>query len=336
MLEAFTKDLAFDSKAAADSHDSQPAIDWERRGLVFDIRRFSTHDGPGIRTTVFTKGCPLRCLWCQNPEGIELRRQLFYFRDKCIGCGTCIASCPQQAISREPGSEDRKIVINRARCNLCGVCTDVCPPQALQFDSREMTVREVVDEVLLDRVFFREQGGLTITGGDPTVQAAFNVDILRAVKAEGIHTAIETSLYTAPEVLARFLPHLDLLIADCKVFDPDDHRAWTGVDHSLILENFRTVLSSVQGSRPELLVRIPLIPDHTATVANLTAIGRFFAELSPGQRIELLNYNPLAQGKYRLLDQPYLFAKNPRLFTATEMDEFTALLTDLGLTAFHE
>jgi pyruvate formate lyase activating enzyme len=333
MSQGLPQDQTIDAMAAA---ESQSAFDWDRRGLVFDIRRFSTHDGPGIRTTVFTKGCPLRCLWCQNPEGIELRRQLFYFRDKCIGCGTCIANCPQQAISRETGSDGSKIVINRARCNQCGICTDVCPPQALQFDSREMSVREVVDEVLLDRVFFRNQGGLTISGGDPTVQSAFNVEILRAIQAEGIHTAIETSLYTAPEVLARFLPHLDLLIADCKVFDPADHRAWTGVDNQLILDNFRTLLSPPQDSRPELLVRIPLIPGHTATPENLSAIGRFFTEIAPGQRIELLNYNPLAQGKYHFLDQPYLFAKNPRLFTSVEMDDFTALLTALGLNAFHE
>lgn len=325
--------ISAQKKAAA---ESQSPIDWDRLGLVFDIRRFSTHDGPGIRTTVFTKGCPLRCLWCQNPEGIELRRQLFYFRDKCIGCGTCIANCPQQAISRETDSDGSKIVINRARCNQCGKCTDVCPPQALQFDSREMSVREVVDEILLDRAFFRGQGGLTISGGDPTVQSAFNIDILRACQAEGIHTAIETSLYTSPEILAGFLPHLNLLIADCKAYDPDDHRAWTGVDNQLILDHFRTLLSSHPANSPEMLVRIPLIPGHTATTANLTAIGRFFSELAPGLRIELLNYNPLAQGKYHLLDQPYLFAKNPRMFTAAEMDDFTAQLTALGLDAFHE
>ena len=333
------------SSTATDRDRSQMAVDWDRRGLVFDIRRFSTHDGPGIRTTVFTKGCPLRCLWCQNPEGIELKRQLFYFRDKCIGCHTCIPNCPEQAIS----PVGNKISVDRQKCKLSGICVDVCPTLALNFDSREMTVREVVDEILLDRDFFHETGGLTITGGDPTVQHAFNINILKACHSLGIHTAIETSLYADPKIIAAFLPHLSLLIADFKVFDEKNHEAWTGVSNDLIKQNFTWVirqLNEIKHSQSngegmdqtacDLLVRIPMIPGHTATPENLLQIGQFFLALDPETQIELLNYNPLAKNKYHLLEQDFLFEKNPRMFTEVEMAGFVRVLTEIGIHAFHE
>jgi len=342
------------SQSAIDSPlaiDFQSAIDWELRGLVFDIRRFSTHDGPGIRTTVFTKGCPLRCLWCQNPEGIPLKQQLFYFRDKCIGCGTCIRTCPEQAISK---SGD-KITIDRQKCNLCGKCVEVCPPMALSFDSKEMTVRQVVDEILLDRDFFNESGGMTLSGGDPVFQYAFNINVLKACQENGIHTAIETSLYTDPKIIEAFIPHLNLLIADFKVFDAGNHLAWTGVSNDLIKQNFKRVIHQISVQKDnqlkpaeheelqsksklpcELLVRIPLIPEHTATTENLRQTGEFFQALDPDIQIELLNYNPLAKNKYVLLEQDFLFSKNPKMFSNAEMDAFTKILTDFGIKAFHE
>lgn len=305
-------------------------VNWEASSLVFDIRRFSTHDGPGIRTTVFTKGCPLRCLWCQNPEGIEAKRRLFYFRDTCIGCKTCIGVCPEQAISRS----GTKIAIDRAKCNLCGACVDVCPPQALVFDSTSMTVREIMAEVSRDARFYRESGGLTVSGGDPLYQADFLENLLKASKNQGIHTAIETSLYASPSVLARILPLLDLLIADFKVFDSENHRLWTGVDQDVILRNFDEVFANwFNPGHLDLLVRIPMIPGYTATAENIRAIGDYCKQRSPKVRMELLNYNPLAKNKYVLLDQSFLYEKNPRMFTKAEMDGFNQILTDLGIAA---
>ncbi len=333
------------AKPVQEAGRSRSDIDWDRRGLVFDIRRFSTHDGPGIRTSVFTKGCPLRCLWCQNPEGIELKRNLFYFREKCIGCGTCVAHCPQKAIRKV----DDKIAIDRSLCDLCGICVDVCPPQALSFDSREMTVREVVNEVLLDRPFYRDNGGLTITGGDPVVQHAFNVQVLKACRSYGIHTAIETSLFADRNVLESLLPHINLLIADFKVFDEQDHLAWTGVSNDRIKRNFEWIILRMRQMReqkgqraghqtpdPELLVRIPMIPGHNTTLENLRQTGAYFYRLDPTTRIELLNYNPLAMNKYVLLEQPYLFDQNPRMFTQEEMADFVLALRETGVVAFAE
>lgn len=305
------------------------------RGLVFDIRRFSTHDGPGIRTTVFTKGCPLRCLWCQNPEGLEQKRRLVYAPNLCIGCGSCIAACPTGAISWT--GQTNKIKINSTLCDLNGRCVDVCPPAALNVDSREMSVEEVVGEVLQDRSFFRESGGVTISGGDPVAQAEFNIAILKACRAEGIHTAIETSLYADPAVIDRFLPHLDLLIADFKVLDPEQHRAWTGVDNKQILQNLDEVFTNwFNPGRLDLLIRIPLIPGHTATTENIRSIGLYCQSRAPGVKIELLNYNPLAKSKYSQLGQPFLFDENPPLYSNEEMAQFNQILLDLGIAVVFE
>lgn len=316
-------------ESATTTPKATAGIDWGKKGQVFDVRRFSTHDGPGIRTTVFTKGCPLRCLWCQNPEGIALENRLMYFSEKCIGCGICVQVCPQKAISMR----GKKIEIDRNLCDLCGDCVKVCPSTALAFDSKSMTVKELVDEIKKDQAFFRNGGGVTLSGGDPTFQHSFNRMVLQACQELGIHTAIETSLYVRSEILRELLPHIDLLIADFKAFDDDAHQAWTGVSNHLIRENFSIVANRDKNA---LLVRIPLIPEHTASDENILAIGRFFLELGAKPRIELLNYNPLAQNKYKHLGQEYLFKENPKMFKAKEMDRFVKLLTDMGLDAFHE
>ncbi len=302
-------------------------------GLVFDIQRFSTHDGPGIRTTVFTKGCPLSCLWCQNPEGIELKRNLSYFKNKCIACGTCIGVCPEKAITFVSGNKKDGIAVDKAKCTQCGECVGVCPSMALAFDSKYMTVKQVMDEVVKDTAFFGDFGGVTLSGGDPFYQWEFTLAVLKACKAANLRTAIETSLYASPQILDLFLPYLDLLIADMKVFDAEKHLRYTGKDNELIKENFRFLDAFLRSGKtmPQILVRIPMIPGYTATEDNIRSVAEFIHTLSPKIQMELLNYNPLAKSKYNLLGQPYLFTKNPKMYPPEEMDRFYRILAEAGI-----
>lgn len=301
----------------------------EIRGLVFDIRRFSTHDGPGIRTTVFTKGCPLRCRWCQNPEGLEAIKKLCYFENKCIGCGMCVEECPTKAIRH---TADGHIGIDRKLCDLCGLCVEACPARALVFDSTEMTVQEVMEELLKDKAFYDISGGVTLSGGDPFGQKEFTLELLKECKRHGLNTAIETSLYTDIKTMEQFLPFIDLVIADFKVFDSELHRLYTGQDNMVIKENFAHLSKNyVEKGKLDILVRIPLIPEFTATEQNLEEIAGFLYSLSPGVRVELLNYNPLAQSKYTLMNKPFLYDKNPEMYKKEELEVFAGILASKGI-----
>lgn len=322
----------------------------EIKGLVFDIRRFSTHDGPGLRTTVFTKGCPLRCQWCQNPEGLELVRRLCYFKNKCIGCGACINVCPANAISylnetspdklkmtyvgQNRNSETMKtyISVDRKRCDLFGLCVEACPAQALVFDSKEMTVEQVVEELLKDKEFYGSSGGITLSGGDPFSQKEFTLEILKECKKNGLNTAIETCLYVDKEILELFLPYIDLLIADFKVFDAELHKLYTGTDNTIIKENLTYLFNNYfNKSNLDILVRVPLIPEYTATEANVKEIAGFLYSLSQQAKMELINYNPLAQSKYVLMNKKFLYDKNPEMYKNEEMEAFNAILAKEGI-----
>jgi len=307
----------------------------ESKGLVFDIRRFSTHDGPGIRTTVFTKGCPLRCRWCQNPEGLEPVRRLCSFENKCIGCGECIKACPRKAISfkAEMPETGRRVQIDRKLCDLCGLCVEACPAMALAFDSREMSVSEVVEELLKDKEFYSDSGGITLSGGDPFSQKEFNLELLKECKSHGLRTAIETCLYVDGGTLLRFLPYLDLLIADFKLYDPKLHRLYTGQDNGSIKENLAYLIKNFyEKNKLDMLVRLPLIPEHTATRENLEQSARFLYSLSPEVKVELINYNPLAQNKYILMNKRFVFDKNPGMYKKEELEAFCSILAEAGLT----
>jgi pyruvate formate lyase activating enzyme len=229
-------------------------------------------------------------------------------------------------------ADDRFICIDRKLCDLCGLCVEACPPQAIVFDSKEMTVREVVDELLKDIEFYGPSGGITLSGGDPFSQKEFTLELLKECKKHGLNTAIETCLYVDRKTLEQFLPYIDLLIADFKVFDSELHNLYTGQDNTMIKDNFVYLFNHYfEQDKLDVLVRIPLIPEYTATEENLKEIARFLYSLSPRVRVELLNYNPLAQSKYTLMNKKFIYEKNPEMYKNDELEVYNGILASEGI-----
>lgn len=302
------------------------------KGLVFDIKKFAVHDGPGIRTTLFLKGCPLNCIWCHNPEGIKKDIYLWYFENKCIKCRSCIDACPTKALF--VGAEGFPFIeIDREKCTKCGICVDVCPTKALTFDSYELTVDEAVRILLQDRVFYEQSGGgITISGGDPLFQHKFSTAVLQSCRSKGIHTAIETSMQADRAVLGKFIGIVDLFIVDLKIMDPVKHKKFIGQENHLILSNFKYLAEKGEN----LLVRVPLIPGLTAYEENLKEIARFVQKTAPHVPIELINYNPLAINKYRLMGLDADSLQDMKPFNDKKLKEFYQILTEEGLSVVGE
>ena len=277
----------------------------EMRGSVFSIERYAVHDGGGIRTIVYLKGCPLRCLWCANPEGQEARPQVFFFPERCIACGRCEAVCPCRVARRnaEGGAGHHP-----AACERCGPCAEACPADALRLFGREMTVAEVLQAVLKDRAFYRKSGGgVTLSGGEPTAQPDFARALLAACRRRGVNTAMETCGYTSFPVLARIAEHLDLLLYDLKHMDREAHRWLTGVPNDLILQN----LQQLSALGVPVLVRVPVIPGYNDSPENLAALAAFTAALPSVQAVELLPYHNYGSGKYARCGREYALPDLP-------------------------
>ncbi len=312
-----------DGRGTAQNNDSALS------GRVFDIKRFALHDGPGIRTTVFLKGCPLACTWCQNPEGIPLKRLVMYHPDQCIRCERCVAACKNGAISTCPG-ERRFIHIDRSRCECDGSCIEACPTGALRWDSTEYTPEQILREVRRDEVFYRNSGGgVTLSGGEPLAQAQFAREVLRLCRDAGLHTAIETTLHTTQEVLGGILPLVDLFLSDIKLWDAEEHRRYTGVDNRIILENVKFLAR--EGA--SMLIRVPLIPETTTSPENIAAIARFVRDLPGEHSLELLNFNPLAAGKYQMLEKPYPYEQYTTQLPAEQVEALREIVRTAGVTA---
>ena len=265
-------------------------------GLVFNIQRYSIHDGPGIRTTVFLKGCPLRCSWCHNPEGISPESAVVVLENRCLQCGQCRTVCPQAkaagngSLSGEP-----------ARCIRCGACVEVCPTGARQLVGRRMSVREVLTEVLKDRIFYEESdGGATFSGGEPLMQPRFLKEVLEACRAEGIHTAVDTSGYAPKEDLLSVAPLTDLFLYDLKAVDDERHRQGTGVSNALILDN----LLALGGIHQNIWIRAPLVPGFNDGPDQVEAVARFAASVPGMRQVNLLPYHAMAAHKWMSLGRP--------------------------------
>jgi len=267
-------------------------------GTIFDIKRFAIHDGPGIRTTIFLKGCPLHCLWCHNPEGISRQPQLVFTPQKCIGCGHCMEVCPQRVHQVVNGRH----LIDRERCLACGTCVEGCYAGALQLAGRQVTVDEVMEEVLRDRPFYEtSDGGMTLSGGEPLAQYSFTRALLQAAKAEGVHTALDTSGFAPWRQLEGLLVYVDLVLYDLKQMNRERHIALTGVSNERILDNLRRLDTAGQTT----WVRIPLIAGQNDEESNYHALGQFLSGLKHIQRIEMLRYHRLAESKYEHIGCAY-------------------------------
>ncbi len=294
-------------------------------GNIFDVRRFSTHDGEGIRTTVFFKGCPLDCVWCQNPEGIPKHKSLIYFENKCIFCKSCVDSCENHAIFL-----DTKLVINEADCNYCGACVKACPTIALKINSTDLSVDELLEAVLSDLPFFKYGGGVTLSGGEPFMQWPFALSLLKELKAQHIHTAVESSLFTSQGVIFKALPFIDTLFADLKIFNASIHKKYTKRSNVPIIKNIESVLQS--SHKDKVIIRTPLIPGITATQENIAQISSFISSVYPNVKYELLNYNPLAKAKYDLIGKEFCYQENPMPYSDSQMEEFRWLAIKNGVS----
>ena len=265
-------------------------------GIVTDFKRFAVHDGDGIRTTVFLKGCPLRCLWCHNPESLVRQPQIAYLQERCISCGACAGECPNGA--HYIGAKGH--LFDRTHCTGCGACVSVCPARALRLYGREMTVEEVLAVVREDRIFYGATGGITLSGGEPMAQPEFTAALLAAAKAEGLNTALDTCGDVPKPLFETIAADVDCFLYDIKHMDRERHRALTGRPNDRILDNYRYLVA--RGCRIE--VRIPLVPGCNDDPAALDGMAAFLAS-APPERVKLLPYHSYGQGKYEAMALTY-------------------------------
>jgi pyruvate formate lyase activating enzyme len=266
------------------------------KGLIFNIQRYSIHDGPGIRTTVFLKGCPLRCFWCQNPESQEMKPELLLDRSRCSSCGRCTEVCP----SRVNVLMGDRITMHRDKCQGCGECADACPSGARKLSGKWVTAEEVMDEILRDKVFYDNSGGgVTLSGGEPLMQADFCLQLLRRCKEEGLNTALDTCGYAPEQTLMNVLAFTDLVLYDMKCLDTTKHRNATGRSNELILKNAKIIAQS-----KKMHFRIPLVPGFNDSEEEIRDITVYVRKKLGCFNMDLHPYNTLGEGKYDRLDRP--------------------------------
>jgi pyruvate formate lyase activating enzyme len=265
------------------------------KGTIFDIKRYAIHDGPGIRTTVFFKGCTLRCRWCHNPEGIEREREIMFRSERCaVECQDCVSVCPQRAITKK-----RKVIsIDRMRCDLCAKCEEACAYEAVELVGREVSAQEILNEIEKDRIFYDEsKGGVTLSGGEPLVQPDFLLDLLTELNKRNIHTAVDTSGFVPSEILRAVSQKADLLLYDLKVMDEEKHKKYTGESNTLILENLR----KLSGNGKKIIIRMPVLAGLNDDDENIQKQADFLKSCGGVEEIDLLLYHRGGEEKRKRL-----------------------------------
>lgn len=276
-----------------------------KKGVVFNVQRFTIHDGPGLRTEFFLKGCPLHCRWCGNPESISPSMQLGIYKSKCLSikrCGACVEVCPEKDALHI--YRNKLIGIDNGKCQNCNACYEACPSDAIKKWGDRMSVSECMDIIRKDKTYYeRSGGGVTVSGGDPILQVDFVKELFQACQEEGIHTCFESCLFGKWEQLEKVLPYTDLVISDIKHMNTEVHREYTGQDNQLILENLRKLSSMGQ----ELILRIPIIPTVNDSLENMEATADFIIEEMNGnvRTLQLLSYMRLGVEKYQSIGEPY-------------------------------
>jgi len=265
------------------------------KGMIFDVKRFAVHDGPGMRTPVFFKGCPLRCSWCHNPEGISPSPEIMVFADRCLkGCRDCLPLCPQGALKKARGA----ILLDRSLCDGCGACAEACPAEALRLAGRQAGAAEVMAEIVRDLPFYRRSGGgATFSGGEPLAQPGFLLELLDACREEGISAAIDTSGHAPFALFERILPLVDLFLYDVKLIDAEGHQRWTDAGNSLILGNLDRLSRSGAG----IAIRVPLVPGVNDSPRELEALADFSSSLPRRHPVHLLPFHRGHAAKRRRL-----------------------------------
>ncbi|MEI8199096.1 MAG: glycyl-radical enzyme activating protein [Eubacteriales bacterium] len=307
----------------------------DKKGLILNIQRMSTEDGPGIRTTVFFKGCSLTCPWCHNPESMKAGKEIEWIQVKCIGCRTCIAVCRQGALLMT----DEGLQINREKCTLDLACVDACPGMALEVKGIEWSVDDLFRELIKDKAYFsHNSGGITLSGGEVLLQAEFAAALLHRLKQEGIHTAVDTCGYVTPRAIDRIFDDTDLFLYDIKIFDDAEHRKIIGQSNRLILENLQHIAAKIrEGKRRRdpakaIWIRTPVIPGSTDSTANIHGIARFLKENMEDEitRWELCAFNNLCSDKYRRLDREWKY-RDALLIEKEQMDILRNAAIEAGM-----